>query len=127
MHGTDIPQSTQTALEALTCLFFGDDVAVSEALSKPLAPAAALVLCLVANSDAAGLTHRDAQFALRFAFNPEEAGQVVRAGFAAAIEAGLAILSGADGADPAVERLGLTERGERMVDVLRNVLTPNWA
>lgn len=131
MHGTGTPRSSQTALETLTCLFFGDDMAVSDALRRPLAPAAALILCLLAhsetNGEAAGLTRRDAQFGLRFAFNAEEAGQVATAGFAAAIDAGLATLSRVGDDALATERLRLTERGERMIDVLRNVMTPDWA
>jgi hypothetical protein len=112
---------THTALEALTCLFFGDDVSIADALRKPLAPSAALMVCLIAGADETGITRREAQFGLRFAFNPEEANQIATAGFAAAIDAGLLQVPAAAGGAPA-ERLHLTERGQRMADVLRQVL-----
>jgi len=123
MSGIRLNPCAETTVETLTCLFFSDDTPVSLALQRPLAPAAAVVLCLVADGDARGLSRTDVQFALRFAFDHEEALQVADAGFAAAIEAGLAILRGGQASDP-VERLYLTDSGQRMADNLQNVLKP---
>ena len=110
----------QAALETLTCLFFNDDTAVSDALLKPLAPAAALILCLIANGDERGLSRSEARFGLRFAFDTAEASQITDAGFAAAIEAGFATLHLPPAAD--VERLCLTDDGQHVIDNLQNVL-----
>jgi len=110
----------QAALETLTCLFFNDDTVVSEALLKPLAPAAALILCLIANGDRHGLSRSEAQFGLRFAFDTAEACQITDAGFAAAIEAGFATLRLPQAGE--VERLCLTDDGQHVIDNLQNVL-----
>jgi hypothetical protein len=52
-----------------------------------LAPAAALILCLVANRDERGLSGPEALFGLHFAFDMPEAGQIADADFAAVIDA----------------------------------------
>lgn len=125
MSGTSPYLSAETAIETLTCFFFNDDRTIADALLKPLAPAAALVLCLIANGNPQGLSRIEAQFGLRFAFNLEEATQLVDAGFAAAIEASLATICMPE-AEVQIERLRLTDQGQRMIDNLQNVLKPGW-
>jgi hypothetical protein len=125
MPGNSPYLSAETAIETLTCLFFSDDTAVSDALRRPLAPAAALILCLVANGDESGLSRPEALFGLRFAFDALEAGQIADAGFAAAIDAGLATLHSPQ-SDHEVERLRLTSEGQHVIDNLQHVLRPEW-
>jgi len=120
MPGNNPYLSAETAIEALACLFFNDDTVVADALRKPLAPAAALILCLIANGDEGGLSRSEAQFGLRFAFDLAEARQIADAGFAAALEAGLASLCVPQASDE-MERLYLTPAGQHVIDNLQNV------
>jgi hypothetical protein len=70
-----------TALDAILPIFFHPSRTVGESISSPIHPAAAVLLCLLANADdEGGLSETRMKIHLRFAFDRETAAEVVTAG-----------------------------------------------
>ncbi|MGN8107787.1 hypothetical protein ACTJLB_07335 [Paraburkholderia sp. 22098] len=81
-----------TALDAILPIFFHTHRSVAKSISAPLHPAAAVVLCMLANADAEGkgLHQFQLKIGLRFALDRDEANRLVEAGTEKAVKAGLA-------------------------------------
>ncbi|MEZ2307110.1 MULTISPECIES: hypothetical protein [Paraburkholderia] len=80
-----------TALDAILPIFFHTHRSVAQNISAPLNPAAAVVLCLLANAEEDGGMHEiEMKLGLRFAFDRDDTNRVVAAGIEKAVEAGLA-------------------------------------
>ena len=79
-----------TALDAILPIFFHTHRSVAQSISAPLHPAAAVVLCQLANAGEEGLHEFQLKIGLRFALDRDEANRVVEAGTQKALKAGLA-------------------------------------
>jgi hypothetical protein len=87
-HPTYTPAST--ALDAILPIFFHPSRTVAQNIAAPVHPAAAVLLCLLANSDAeGGLSETRMKMNLRFAFDRETAAEVVAAGIESVLKTDL--------------------------------------
>lgn len=76
-----------TALDAILPIFFHTHRSVAQSISAPLHPAAAVVLCQLANAGEEGLHEFKMKIGLRFALDRDESNRIVEAGTQKALKA----------------------------------------
>lgn len=110
-----------TALDAILPIFFHPSRTVAQNIAAPIHPAAAVLLCLLANADAeGGLSETRMKMNLRFAFDRETATEVVAAGMESVLKTNLVETYLETGASTAKYRL--TAAGKSMmIDTLGSV------
>ena len=108
-----------TALDAILPIFFHTHRSVAQSVAAPLHPAAAVVLCQLANAGDEGTHQFFLKTGLRFALDRDEANRVTEAGIAKALKAGLAETFTKEGESDEYIRLSAT--GREMFEHLNSV------
>jgi hypothetical protein len=108
-----------TALDAILPIFFHTHRSVAQSISAPLHPAAAVVLCQLANAGEEGSHEVHLKLGLRFALDRDESNRVCEAGIEKALKSGLAESFTKKGSDS--EFLRLTDTGKEMFVHLNSV------